>query len=377
VIDLADTAEECAFRERLRAWLGAHAPSQPAPGPLADRHRFLLDWYRRLDDGGWTGLSWPTQYGGKGLGVMEESIFNIEIGRAEAPPGPSFGYIGRPLLHFGSEEQKRRYLPPMLASAELWCQGFSEPDAGSDLAALSTRAVDDGDQFLVSGQKVWTSFAQFADYCLLLARTDQAGPKHAGITAMILDMRSPGVTVQPLIMSTGDAEFCEVFLDQVPVPKENVIGRPGQGWHIALTTLAYERGPVDIGFQARYERFMGRLVEEIARRGTDGDPVVRRALASAAVGVEVLRLQCLRSLTTRLESTESPGPEGSIDKLLMSATEQRLVEVALQVLGPEVLLDDQDWYKAYLYARAASVYGGTREIQKNILAGRVLGLPQS
>ncbi|HZI38403.1 MAG TPA: acyl-CoA dehydrogenase family protein [Acidimicrobiia bacterium] len=376
MIDLADTTEEAAFRQELRAWLQDHAPGEPPPETLPERHRFLKAWHRRLHEGGWTGISWPTQYGGRGLGVIEESIFNVELGHAEAPAGPHFGYIGRPLLHYGTEEQKRRYLPPMLASEELWCQGFSEPDAGSDLAGLSTRAVESGERFVVSGQKVWTSFAQFADLCLLLARTDPTAPKHAGITALILDMHSPGVTVRPLAMSTGDAEFCEVFLDEVEVPKENVVGNVGQGWEIALTTLAYERGPVDIGFQARFERFLGRLVDEAARRGGKDDPAVRRTLASAAVAVEVLRLQCLRSLTTRIESAEPPGPEGSVDKLLMAATEQQLTKAALAILGPETLLADQSWFKAYLYARSASVYGGTREIQKNILASRVLQLPQ-
>lgn len=376
MIDLADTAEEASFRHDLRAWLHEHAPAEPPPETLPERHQFLRAWHRRLHDGGWTGISWPARYGGRGLGVIEESIFNIELGLAEAPAGPHFGYIGRPLLHYGSEAQRQRYLPPMLASEELWCQGFSEPDAGSDLAGLSTRAVDTGDRFVVSGQKVWTSFAQFADFCLLLARTDPTKPKHAGITALVLDMRSPGVTVRPLTMSTGDAEFCEVFLDEVEVPKDNVVGNVGQGWEIALTTLAYERGPVDIGFQARFERFLARLVNEAARQGRGDDPEVRRTLASAAVAVEVLRLQCLRSLTARIESAEPPGPEGSVDKLLMASTEQQLTTAALAVLGPETLLAEASWFKAYLYARSASVYGGTREIQKNILAARVLRLPQ-
>ena len=376
MIDLADTPDEASFRQQLRNWLREHVPPEPPPDLLPERHHFLRAWHRSLHDGGWTGISWPTQYGGRGLGVIEESIFNVELGLSEAPAGPHFGYIGRPLLHYGTEDQKQRYLPPMLASDELWCQGFSEPDAGSDLAGLSTRAVDAGDRFVVSGQKVWTSFAQFADFCLLLARTDPSKPKHAGITALVLDMRAPGVTVRPLTMSTGDAEFCEVFLDEVDVPKENVIGNVGQGWEIALTTLAYERGPVDIGFQARFERFLARLVDEAARRGGADDPAVRRELASAAVAVEVLRLQCLRSLTTRIESAEPPGPEGSIDKVLMASTEQQLTTTALAILGPDTLVAEPSWFKAYLYARSASVYGGTREIQKNILAARVLQLPQ-
>lgn len=372
---LADSPDESEFRLRLRDWLAENKPGDAMPGGLQDRHRYLIDWHRKLYRGGWVGLSWPTEYGGQGLGPVAEAIFGEELARADAPPGPLLGYIGRPFLQFGSEEQCHRYLPKMLASEELWCQGFSEPGAGSDLAALATRADDAGDKFVVTGQKIWTSYAQFADYCLLLVRTSREGAKHRGISALVVDLRSPGVTVRPIVQITGDQEFCEVFFDETPVPKENLVGKLNGGWEIALTTMAYERGPVDIGYVARYQVLLRRLRDELVKRGPVPTDVQRR-VASASVMVEALRLQCLRSLTQRATG-HPPGPESSIDKLLMATTEQYLLHVVTDVLGADVLLGDNSWFNTYLYSRAATVYGGTAQIQKNILATRVLRLPRS
>lgn len=374
-MNLADSEDEADFRLRLRAWLAENKPSGAMPGGFEERHRYLVEWHKRLYRGGWVGLSWPREYGGQGLGPVAEAIFGEELARADAPSGPLLGYIGRPFLEFGSEEQRLRYLPKMLASEELWCQGFSEPGAGSDLAALATRAVDAGDHFVVTGQKIWTSYAQFADFCLLLARTTSDGPKHRGISALVVDLRSPGVTVRPIVQITGDQEFSEVFFDETPVPKENLVGKLNGGWEIALTTMAYERGPVDIGYVARYQVLLSRLRDELVKRG----PVpsdVRRKVASASVMIEALRLQCLRSLSQRAAG-DPPGPESSIDKLLMANTEQYLLHVVTDALGPDVVLGDNSWFNTYLFSRAATVYGGTAQIQKNILATRVLGLPRS
>jgi len=372
-MDLSDSPGDAAFRARLRTWLEANAPAELPEDPGAE-HEALVDWHRRLYRGGWIGLSWPTAYGGQGLGYMEETILQQELGRLGAPPPPSIGYIGRAIMAHGTEEQKRRYLPPLLASAELWCQGFSEPGAGSDLASLRTRARPDGERFVVSGQKIWTSRAMFADFCFLLARTTDEGPKQAGISVFIVDMTSPGVTVRPIVEVSGNRHhFCEVFFDDVAVPAANLIGALHQGWSIAQTTLAYERGPSDIGAQAEFPRLLGRLRVLAAERGLEGDPGTRRALARAAVSVEVLRLRSLAALTRRMEGDE-PGPAGSVDKLLMSATDQLLLATAMSMLGPAASLGERGWYNRYLRSRATTILGGTAQIQRNILATRVLGL---
>lgn len=373
MIDLRDTADQADFRSSLRAWLTENGPDEPMPSRLDARHAFLVSWHRRLYDAGYVGLSWPVEYGGRGLGPIEEAIFSQELGRAGTPPGPLLGYIGRPLLQFGTEEQRRRYLPAMLRSEELWCQGFSEPDAGSDLAGLQTRAREDGDQYRITGQKVWTSYGQFAKYCLLLARTSTEGPKQAGISAFIVDLQTPGITIRPIVQMTGDEEFCEVFYDDVVVPKANMVGALGQGWEIAMMTVAYERGPVDIGYQAKFEVMAAALAQTLRERDLEDDSA-RRRVARAAVGVEVLRLRCLQSLAERAKG-KPPGPDTSVDKLLMASAEQNLLSTAVELLGPAALDPQTPWFDAYLYSRAASVYGGTAQIQKNILANRVLNLP--
>ncbi len=374
MIDLTDSPSEATFRRDLRSWLEANIPSEPMPTRLDARHAFLTVWHKKLYSAGYIGISWPTEYGGRGLGVAEEAIFSQEIGRIGAPPGPMLGYIGRPLLSHGTPEQRQRYLPAMLRSEELWCQGFSEPNAGSDLAGLQTRAVDEGDHFLISGQKVWTSYGQFARYCLLLARTRTDGPKQGGITAFIVDLQTPGITIRPIVQMTGDEEFCEVFYDDVIVPKENVVGEVNQGRAIAMMTVAYERGPVDIGHQAKFEVMLEHLAASLRDSGRT-DPETRRKVARAAVGVEILRLRCVQSLVRRAHGTP-PGPDTSVDKLLMASTEQCLLTTAIELVGGEELSGgDTDWFNAYLYSRAATVYGGTAQIQKNILATKVLQLP--
>jgi alkylation response protein AidB-like acyl-CoA dehydrogenase len=375
-MDFRDDADAARFRSEFRAWLHDHVPRDAAPVGGPERARFWNDWHRALYAGGWMGLSWPVAYGGRGLDATYEAILNDEIGRAGAPPAPHVGFLGRALLHFGSEDQKRRFLPGLLSGDEIWCQGFSEPGAGSDLAAIATRAVVDGDHWSVNGQKIWTSDAAWADFCLLLARTDTDGPRHQGISALIVDMTAPGIEVRPIVQSNADTEFNEVFFTDVAVPIDDVIGSPGQGWAIAMTTVGYERGPADVGFSSRYVRTMGELVEQ-ARGRDDLSEGERLAVARAHVEVEVLRVHVLRSLSARTDDV-APGAEGSVDKLLSTRAEQRLHHVAMDVHGRSALDGSAPAVLAeYLYSRAASIAGGTSQIQRDIVAQRLLGLPRA
>jgi alkylation response protein AidB-like acyl-CoA dehydrogenase len=372
------------FRAAFRQWLADHLPTEPAPPGGPERARYWGDWHKALYGGGWMGLSWPVEYGGRGLPPVFEAVFNDEIGRAGGPPAPHVGFLGRALLHFGSEEQKRRYLPGLLSGDEVWCQGFSEPGAGSDLAAIATRAEPveldpplDGESqgYLVNGQKVWTSDAAWADRCLLLARTGPPGERHRGLSALVVDMGAPGVEVRPITQVNGDTEFNEVFLTDVAVPGSRVIGEPGQGWAIAMTTVGYERGPADVGFSSRYARLLADVVAAARSR-----PVTRReqlAIARAHVQVEVLRAHVWQSLRRR-DADTPPGPEGSIDKLLGTRTEQLLHHVALDIDGGAPLRGDAPAVLSdYLYSRAGSIAGGTSEIQRGIVAERVLGMPRA
>jgi alkylation response protein AidB-like acyl-CoA dehydrogenase len=372
-MDLRDTSEQAEFRQRLRAWLGENLPKEAEPNKMPERFHFMIAWQKKLYAGGWVALSWPQEYGGQGLGPMEESILNHELGRAGAPATVSFGFLGRPLLEYGTEEQKRRYLPKFLASEEIWCQGFSEPDAGSDLASLRTRAVLDGDEWVIDGQKLWTSRGSYASFCLVLARTGSAEERHRAITAFIVPMDASGVTVRPLIMSNGDEEFAEVFFDNVRVPVGNVIGTVNDGWAVTQGTLSYERGAADLGYLAKYERMLGQIATAAKDRGMSDDTVVVEGLGSVQANLEVLRFHSMRRLSDRMHG-KRPGAETSIDKLLMTQTEQKLLQLAMEVLGPEPLCSEHPWFKKYLYSRAASIYGGTSQVQRNIIAGRILGL---
>jgi alkylation response protein AidB-like acyl-CoA dehydrogenase len=372
-MDFRDDPEAARFRAELRRWLREHVPRTPAPLGGEARARYWNDWHRSLHSGGWMGLSWPVEFGGRGLPQVYEAILNDEIGLAGAPPAPHVGFLGRALLHFGSDEQKRRELPPLLSGEVIWCQGFSEPGAGSDLSAIATRATADGSHWVVDGQKVWTSDAAWAHRCLLLARTDPQAAPHEGISALVVDMADPGIEVRPIVQSNGDTEFNEVFLTAVRVPIHDVVGAPGQGWEIAMTTVGYERGPADVGFASRYVRTLGELVDRARRDTTTPDG---EALARAHVAVQVLRAHVLRSLTAR-DDGSPPGPEGSIDKLLSTRTEQLLHHVALDLVGADSLTGAEPGVLAeYLYSRAASVAGGTSQIQRDIVAQRVLGLPR-
>ena len=379
-MDLNDSPEEARFRADLRAWLEANAPRGAIASDPAEQRAAIVAWHRMLNEAGYTGLSWPIEVGGKGLGPLEEAILVQEVERLGVTSGLNYGFIARAMLLFATQEQRRRYLPGLLSGSEFWCQGFSEPDAGSDLASLRTRATPDptiGETggYRITGQKTWTSGAQFADLCLCLVRTGEIEDRHRGISAVIIDMRSPGIEIRPIRTIRGDTEFCEVFFEDTPVPCENLVGQPGEGWNYALVTLTYERGPADIGFVSKYLSMVKRLRKEAASRGLSEDAAVQREISRVATGVEVLRLHVLRSLSMRLK--QAPGAEGSVDKLLMARVEQDLLHAAMDLFGAGALVDDQGhWFSDYLYSRAATIYGGSAQIQRNVLAERCLGLPR-
>ena len=384
-MDLTFSTEEEAFRAELRAWLAANVPPEEECATLADEVRFLVGWQRRMAAAGWVGVHWPTQYGGRGATTVENYILQEELARAQAPEvigRIGVNLVGPTLIHYGSEAQKARHLPRILAADELWCQLFSEPNAGSDLSALRCRAERDGDGFVVTGQKVWTSYAQFADWGILLARTDPASRGGRGISFLIVDMRSPGVTVRPLTQMTGSDEFNEVFLEDVRVPAENLVGELHQGWTIAQTTLSHERGTSPRQLVV-HRMLLADLLALARDSGAVADPVIRQQLAQVWMEVEMTKLHNWRTLT-QLRRTGKPGPESSLVKLFWSEMSQRLHDTAMQVLGvrgqygpgePRAVARGR-WVRSYLYYRAATIFAGTSEVQRNIIAQRVLGLPR-
>jgi len=375
-MDLRDSTEEAHFRARLRAWLGTNVPTDPEPTMLADRWPYMRAFQKSLYDAGWVALSYPTEVGGQGLGPMEEAILSEELGRSNAPTLIPLGHLGRPLYRFGTPEQRRRYLRPLLAAEEIWCQGFSEPEAGSDLASLRTRAVRDGDEWVLDGHKTWTSYGAFADYCLLLARTDPDALRHRGISAFIVPLDTPGVTVRPIVLANGDEEFAEVFLDEVRVPAENLLGEPSDGWRIAMDVVNYERGAVETGYLPKFERYLTALGAVLKDGDGDPDRAARLGLGEVAADLEVLRMHFLRTLSRRV-SGGPPGAESSVDKLLMTKVEQKLMSLSLELVTDSASPGRAEWFDRYLYGRAGSIYGGSGQIQRNILAERLLGLPRA
>jgi alkylation response protein AidB-like acyl-CoA dehydrogenase len=376
-MDLTFSETEAAFRDELRAWFATNDPG-PEPRNEDDNYAWRRDWQRRLAAGGWAGVHWPREYGGRGATITESAIFFEELGRAGAPlPANVLGLLlaGPTIMVWGSDEQKERYLPPILTAEEIWCQGFSEPDAGSDLAALKTRAVKDGDEWVVTGQKVWTSGAQHSKWCMLVARTDQDAPKHKGLTYFILDMEQPGVQVRPLVQITGEPEFNELFIEEARIPDENVLGGVGNGWKVALTTLMNERSGLAFFLQVRLRQLLDALVEEAAARGLLDDPVMADKLGALHLKAEILRLTAYRGLTA-IEKYGQPGPEGSLTKWMWSETNQELAQFAADLLGPEALTTGNRWAYELLRSRGNTIEGGTTEILKNIVAERVLGLPR-
>jgi alkylation response protein AidB-like acyl-CoA dehydrogenase len=395
-VDFHYTEEQEAFRQEIRQWLAANLPRElcvddPTDERVApDRATFerRVDWQRAMYKAGWVGISWPREYGGRGATLMEQIIFDEECFRARAPVLPGYsgiGMAGPTLIEWGTEEQKRRFLPRILAADDIWCQGFSEPGAGSDLAGLRTRAEDRGDHYVVNGQKVWTSGAQYADWIYLLVRTDPGAPRHRGISYLLVDMKTPGITVRPLVLMNGHQHFNEVFFVDVAVPKASLVGAPGQGWKIAMTTLMYER---KAGGGRGHDDQIARLGELARLVRTDGapawdNPLVRQRFAQLAIEAAAFRYTRYRNITRQLRG-EPPGPEGSILKLFGSELGVRIADFAGELLGPRVLLnqpspdvpDAPRWYNRVVSARQYTIAGGTSEIQRNIIGERVLGLPK-
>ena len=378
-MDLTFDERELAFRDELRAWLAANPPGPEPDGDEEAHYAWRRDYERRLAQGGWAGVHWPVEYGGRGATLTQSAIFFEELGRSGAPlPANILGTLlaGPTIMTWGTPEQKDRYLAPILGADEIWCQGFSEPDAGSDLAAVKTRAVADGDGWVVSGQKVWTSGAQYSKWCMLVARTDSEAAKHKGLTYFLLDMEQDAVQVRPLRQITGESEFNELFLADARIPAENVLGGVGNGWKVALTTLMNERAGLAFFLQVRLRRLLDALLAEAAARGLLTGPVIADRLGELHLKTEVLRLTAYRGLTA-IEKYGQPGPEGSLTKWMWSETNQQLTQFAADLLGPEALDADGRWAYELLRARGNTIEGGTTEILKNIVAERVLGLPKA
>ena len=377
-MDLSFTPSELEFRDELRAWFAANPPGD-APDGDDERYQWARDWQAKLHSGGWAGVHWPKEYGGRGASLFETAIFFEELGRANAPlPANVLGLLlgGPTVMFWGTEEQKERYLAPILSAEEIWCQGFSEPGAGSDLAAVQTRAVKDGNEWVVTGQKVWTSGAQFSKWCMLVARTDLDVPKHKGLTYFLMDMDQAEVQVRPLVQITGESEFNELFIEGARIPDENVIGGVGNGWKVALTTLMNERAGLAFFLQVRMRQMLDGLIDVAAQNGALEDPRIADGLADLHVRCETLRLMAFKGLST-IEKYGQPGPEGSLTKWLWSESNQQLVQLAADIVGPDALTAGTQWSYELMRARGNSIEGGTTEILKNIVAERVLALPRA
>jgi len=392
-MEITLTDQERAFRDEVRDFFAREIPAGWDYPSGTDSFEIgeqefarLRAWQKKLAAHRLIGITWPEAYGGRGASPLYDAILRDEMVRAGAPPTINVLGItlcGPALLHHGTEEQKERYLARMLSGEEIWCQGYSEPGSGSDLASLRTRAELRGDDYVVSGQKVWTSDGQYADWMFCLVRADANAPKHRGIGFLLIDMHTPGVEVRPLRQMTGGSEFCEVFLNDVVVPRENMVGAPTEGWQIANTVLGYERGTQALSGCSRFEADFARLLE-LARgaSGLAGDPRVRQRTAQLKIELSILRLIALDGLA-RLRDGRAPGAESSMGKLAKSELEQRLYELAVELQGPYAALregarsiDAGRWHWRMLWSRAATIYAGTNEIQRNIIAQRVLGLPR-
>lgn len=395
-MDLRDSPEEARFRDEIRSWLrenlpdGWGTPAHREPETGEERVAFGRAWQRKLHDGGWAGLSWPREFGGRGAGVIQSMIYGQEYARASGPNliqlAVGTALVGPTLIHHGTDAQKERFLQPILKGDEVWCQGFSEPGAGSDLANLRTRGDVEGDEIVVTGQKIWTSFAQHSQWCILVVRTNPDSRRHKGLSFVLVDMKSPGITIRPLVEMTGEAWFNEVFFDQVRVPIENVVGEIDRGWDVVMTTLNVERSSASAheGLQMQFRRLV-----ELARRTPRGgamaldDPVIRQKLAQHQSELMILKMTGYRN-ASRLARQGQPGPEGSILKILWSELDQRIKDTALEILGAGGLvpagdpaaLDGGFWQHELLWSRAGTIYAGTSEIQRNIVAQRALGLPR-
>jgi alkylation response protein AidB-like acyl-CoA dehydrogenase len=395
-MDFEYSAEQQAFRKEFRGWLEAHLPpdlclDDPADDRVASNRETFerrRAWQKTMHAANWVGITWPREYGGRGAGLIERIIWDEEYAAARAPVLPGsmgLNLVGPTLMHWGTDAQKQRHLPAIQNADEIWCQGFSEPGAGSDLASLRTRAVERDDHFVVDGQKVWTSGAHFAHWIILLARTDPDAPRHHGISCFLVDMATPGITVRPLVLMTGHRHFNEVFFTDVVVPRANLLGPIGQGWKVATTTLMYERHASGARNPSAQVARLIALARQLPREGRPAweDPVIRQRLAQLAIECEALKFTRFRSLTRQLRG-EPPGPEGSILKLTSSELGVRIADAAGELLGPHVLINEASsvvpdgprWFSRVLAARQYTISAGTSEIQRNILGERVLGLPK-
>ncbi len=394
-MDLNLNAEEKQFRDELRAWLEAHVPKDRAEWrekPLEQSFPYLRAWQRKLHVGRWAAVSWPKEYGGRSATLMQQAIFWEEMARVEAPSMANalgLGLIGPTIIAHGTEAQKKRFIPKILSAEEIWCQGFSEPNAGSDLASLQTEARLEDGHYVVNGQKVWTSFGWVADWCELVVRTDPNAAKHKGLTVLLVDMKSPGVEVRPLRQMTGESEFNELFFRDVRVPVENVLGKVNDGWNVAISTLMFERGSYGARLHLAFKQNIGRLIDlsrTFQRNGQPAarDPLIRQKLAQCYAEIEIMRLNQLRAFS-QITATGVPGPEGSIQKIFWSELNQRLQQMAQELFGPYGQLSSGDsraidnglWSYGYLRSRGNTIEAGTSEVQRNIIGHFVLGLPRS
>src|SRR2546428_11375665 len=376
--DLSESGK--AFRDEVRAWLKADAPRD---GGGSDMNAFIDNrrtWQQRLYDAGYVGMTWPKEYGGQGRSFMDQLIFNDEMILAHAPEPINvigLGMGGPVVIAHGSDDQKKRYLAPLLSAEEIWCQGFSEPNAGSDLSGLQTRAEDKGDHYIVNGQKVWTTLAHVARWCMLLTRERTEANPRDGLTYLLVDMESPGIEVRPLVQITGDAEFNEIFFKDVKVPKSQILGDAGGGWAVAMTTLLHERGTLGLALATRAQITASELAERARKLGRGSDRLVRQKIAQHAIEARALQLNGYRAVTA-VKRSGIPGPEGSILKLMWSELNQRMTETAMDIAGPASQVADGDgWKYQFLRSRANTIEAGSSEVLRNILAERVLGLPRS
>ncbi|MGD0291255.1 MAG: acyl-CoA dehydrogenase family protein [Candidatus Binataceae bacterium] len=392
-MDFSYSSEDEALRTEFRAWLEAHRQyAVPALGPLADEEdaswEATLRWHRKLYEGGWLGITWPSEYGGRGGTLLQEIICDQELEQAGSGvpfTGPGIWLLGPTLIHWGTDAQKQRHLRKVLSGAEIWCQGYSEPNAGSDLASLQTHAVEKDGNFIVNGSKIWTSLAHHAHWMFLLARTDSAAPKHKGISYLLVDMKSPGIVISPLVQMTGARHFNQVFLEDVRVPIENLVGRKNEGWQVAMTTLAFERSTGQERIMIGRVQELARLAMRLSQKGRSlwDEPVVRQKIGQFAAEAAAIRYTGFRQLTRQLKGLP-PGPEGSMIKLSASELGLKIAAFAMELLGPFAQLERADslaidhgiWARRMLEARGPMIYSGTNEIQRNILGERVLGLPK-
>jgi alkylation response protein AidB-like acyl-CoA dehydrogenase len=406
-MDLTYPAEAETFRKEIRAWLEANLPSgwfdEGFEMKPAERNAFNEEWTKKLFEGGWICASWPQEYGGKGLSIMENVVLNEEFARASAPMRADFfgdTLVGPTILQWGTEEQKKDFLPKILRGQISWCQGFSEPDAGSDLANLKTKAVLDGDEWVINGQKVWTTQAKSADYIFLLARTDAGAPKHAGISYLLVPMKQDGVEVRPIVQPDGSAEFNEVFFTNVRCPKDNVVGGLNNGWKVAMTTLGFERGSSATTSHRRFEKELDHIVVNARANGKVDDPVIRQRLMKQWSKIQIMRINGYRSLSATVHKKKDPGVAalGATNKMFWSETHRDTMELALDVLGMDGQLlsgkGDEAFVSgighreaardypvsslqaSFFFSRSETIWGGTAEIQRNIVGERVLGLPK-